>query len=285
VPTVTKAASAAAEMPNRSAESTRPVYPAHVLEGTQVRDLDSELTGKRHRLLISLPPSFDSEPGRRYPVLYVLDGQWDFSLVMSLSGGLRYDQVLPEMLIVGLTWAGEKPDYDALRADDYLPTRAAGHDGKVQGGGAPRFLKFLSTEIVPLMEREYRADPAHRVIAGSSNGGLFTLYSLFEQPELFWGYIAISPNVGWDNKALFGQEKAFRAHQPALERRVWLSSGSAEWPDYRQRETDFFKQFTGSAYRGMAAKVYEIEGERHAGVKPEAYNRALRFIAEPLLSK
>ena len=263
--------------------SAAPAYREVELPGTQVRELASELTGKQHRLLIALPPSFGKEPDRRYPVLFVLDGQWDFPLVATLSGGLRFDEVLPELLIVGLSWGGDSPNYDALRSDDYLPTRAKGRDGVEKGGGAPRFLTFLEQSVIPLLEREYRADPQHRIIAGTSNGGLFTLYALFEKPELFWGYVAISPNVGWDNRAVFDKERAFRAGHAALGRRLWLSSGSAEWPDYRARELDFFRQLKASRYTGLALEVFEIAGERHAGVKPEAYNRALRFITAPLL--
>jgi uncharacterized protein len=264
--------------------AANPVYPPHELTGTQVRELSSELTGKQHRLLIALPPSFEKEPSRHYPVLLLLDGQWDFPLVSAISGGLRYDEVLPELLIVGLTWGGENPNYDALRSDDYLPTRAKGRDGVEKGGGAPRFLSLLEQGIIPLLEREYRADPEHRILAGTSNGGLFALYTLFEKPELFWGYVAVSPNVGWDERRIFAKEKAFRANHPTLERRLWLSSGTAEWPDYLARETAFFKQLTASRYRGLALEVYSVPGERHAGVKPEAYNRALRFMAQPLLA-
>jgi len=255
------------------------------LPGTEVRELASDLTGKLHRLQIALPPSFEKEPSRRYPVLFVLDGQWDFPLVATLSGGLRFDEVLPELLIVGLTWGGDDPNYDALRSDDYLPTRAKGQGGVEKGGGAPRFLEFLAQTVIPLLERDYRADSEHRIIAGTSNGGLFTLYALFERPELFWGYVSISPNVGWDSRAIFATERAFHAAHPALERRLWLSSGSAEWPDYLSRERAFFAQLEGHHYRGLALQVFDVRGERHAGVKPEAYNRALRFVAEPLLPR
>lgn len=282
--TASPSSSSTSTTPAPSASATTAHYPPLTLPDTQVRDIASQLTGKQHRLLIALPPSFQKEPSRRYPVLFVLDGQWDFPLVATLSGGLRFDEALPELLIVGLSWGGENPSYDALRADDYLPTRAKGRDGVEKGGGAPHFLAFLAQGIIPLLEREYRADPEHRIIAGTSNGGLFTLYALLEKPDLFWGYIAISPNVGWDDRAIFAKEKAFRAAHPTLARRLWLSSGSAEWPDYLARETDFFKQFTASRYRDIALEVYSVPGERHAGVKPEAYNRALRFIAQPLLA-
>jgi hypothetical protein len=256
---------------------------AFEIPGSLLLDVPSELTGKQHQLILGLPPSFEKEPTRRYPVLYLLDGQWDFSLVSALSGGLRYDQVLPEMLIVGLSYAGEDPDYGALRSDDYLPTRARGGDGKEKGGGAPRFLEWLESVVIPQMEKGYRADPERRILAGASYGGLFALHVLFENPELFWAYVAISPSVGWDNQEILRREKAFRKSRPILDRRVWLSSGSEEWPDYLAHEIAFFKQFAASRYRNLALKIHSVEGERHSGVKPEAYNRALRFIAEPLM--
>jgi predicted alpha/beta superfamily hydrolase len=214
----------------------------------------------------------------------LLDGQWDFSLVRTLNGGLRYDKVMPEMLVVGLSYGGNHLDYDALRADDYIPTRAKDFKGVEKGGGAPRFLSWLETTVFPFVEREYRADPAHRILSGSSNGGLFTLYALFEKPDLFESYVAISPAVNWDQRYLFTREKDFHKSHPRLERRLWLSSGSDEWPDYLQAELAFFEQIQSSKYARLTLKVQSIAGERHAGVKPEAYNRAMRFVSEPLLT-
>ncbi len=246
--------------------------------------MHSDVTGKDYELLIDLPESFGKDPGRRYPVLFLLDGQWDFSLVRSLNGGLRYDKVMPEILVVGISYGGNNPDYDALRADDYIPTRAKDFKGVEKGGGAPRFLSWVETTVIPLVEREYRADPAHRILSGSSNGGLFTLYALFERPELFESYVAISPAVNWDQGYLFGREKDFRKSHPKLDRRLWLSSGSEEWPDYLKAELEFFRQMQSSKYTGLTLKVQSIAGERHAGVKPEAYNRAMRFVSEPLVA-
>ena len=94
-------AASAAPAPDQVA---RPKPHAFELSGSEVRAIHSDLTGKDYELLIDLPPSFEKEPGRRYPVLFLLDGQWDFALLKTLSGGLRYDKVMPEMLIVGLSY-------------------------------------------------------------------------------------------------------------------------------------------------------------------------------------
>lgn len=267
----------------REAQPPPPRY--YEMKGSLVRELHSDLTGKDYELLIGVPPSFDEDPGRRYPVLYLLDGQWDYKLLDSVAGGLRYDGVMPEMVIVGLSYAGEDPDYDALRADDYVPTRAKDHQGVEKGGGAAHFLSWLETAVVPLVERDYRGDPAHRILSGSSFGGLFVLYALFEKPELFESYVAISPAVTWDNRYIFTREREFSKSHRRLERRLWLSAGTDEWPEYLAGERQFFKQVKASHYQRLALKTYEVAGERHAGVKPEAYNRAMRFVSEPLLSR
>jgi predicted alpha/beta superfamily hydrolase len=259
--------------------------PRYTLEGTEVRVVHSDLTGKDHELIIGLPPSFAKEPTRQYPVLYLLDGQWDFALLNTLSGGLRYDQVMPEMLIVGLSYAGTEPDYDALRADDYTPTKAKDHQGKVLGGGGGRFLEFLEMNVMPLAEREYRGDPTKRILSGSSYGGLFTLFALLEKPELFQAYVSISPAVGWDDHYLAKREKEFHKTHSKLDRRVWLSIGDSEWPGFVADAKAFIRQFEASRYSGMTLKSQTIVGERHAGVKPEAYNRAMRFVSEPWLPK
>ena len=254
------------------------------LSGTEVRAMSSKLTGKDYELLIDVPPSFSKEPNRRYPVLFLLDGQWDFALLRALSGGLRYDRVMPEMIIVGISYGGINPNYDDLRADDYVPTRAKHDEGPEIGGGAARFLSWLETEVVPWVDREYRADPAHRILSGSSYGGLFTLYALFEKPDLFESYVAICPTAMWDQRYIFGREKNFRKSHPKLEKRLWLSSGSDEWPVYLKNELAFFEQVKSSHYAGLTLKIYQAAGERHSGLKPETYNRAMRFVSEPFIT-
>jgi uncharacterized protein len=252
-----------------------------VLADTELLELPSELTGKQHELIVGLPPSYASEPARRYPVLYVLDGQWDFTLVHAVLGGLRYDQRVPELLVVGLSYGGERPRYDMLRGDDYTPTRSRpAYANEPFGGGGPRFLDLLEHTIVPLIERRFRCSD-ERVLAGSSLGGLFALFTLFERPELFRSVVAISPAVGWDERWLFARERAFREQNAQLQARLWLGAGEREWPHFTAACREFFEQIEASAYVDLALATSVIAGERHSSVKPEAFNRGLRFVFEP----
>jgi predicted alpha/beta superfamily hydrolase len=253
-----------------------------VIKNSELVELHSEQTGRDYEIIVGLPPSYAKEPDRHYPVLYVLDGQWDFTLVNMLTGGLRYDKVSPEVLIVGISYAGEDPNYDKLRAEDYTPTRSHPTYAKeAYGGDGPKFLQFLEQNVLPTVEQRYRVDASQRVLSGSSLGGLFTLYALIERPDLFQSYLALSPAVGWDDRYIFRREREFHAQRPRLEKHVWLSVGEMEWPDYVKDDKAFFAQFEKSHYEGLALRVQVVAGEHHSGVKPEAYNRAVRFVFEP----
>jgi predicted alpha/beta superfamily hydrolase len=253
-----------------------------VIENSELIELHSDQTGRDYQLIVGVPESYAKEPARRYPVLYLLDGQWDFNLINTLTGGLRYDKVVPEFLVVGISYAGDKPEYGKLRGEDYTPTRWQPPEAKEPfGGDGPKFLRFLEETVLTTVEQRYRVDASQRMLSGSSAGGLFTLYALLEKPDLFQAYLALSPAVGWDDRYMFRREREFHAQHPSLKKRVWLSVGELEWPDYVKNAKDFFAQFERSHYEGVALKVQIVPGERHSGVKPEAYNRALRFAFEP----
>src|SRR5512147_529982 len=71
------------------------------LPGTEVRQLESAKTGRDYDIYIRPPDDYAKSGDKKYPVLYVLDGQWDFKLLDSIYGGLYYDGFVPEMIIVG----------------------------------------------------------------------------------------------------------------------------------------------------------------------------------------
>jgi uncharacterized protein len=252
------------------------------IENSEILELSSAETGRDYQLIIGLPPSYANEPERRYPVLYLLDGQWDFNLVNTLQGGIRYDKAVPEFIVVGISYAGDEPDYTKLRRQDYTPTYwKPPEDEQAFGGDGPKFLAFLETKLLPTIEGRYRIDASQRMLSGSSAGGLFTLFALFEKPDLFQSYLALSPAAVWGDGYLSAREKEFHKTHPGLKKRVWLSIGSEEWPAYVKPARELFKQFEASRYEGIALRTYIVQGEHHAGNKPEAYNRALRFAFEP----
>ena len=92
------------------------------IPGSQVRKITSKIVvGQEYELHISLPSGYETS-GKKYPVIYLMDSQWDFPLVNSIYGEQYFDGFVPELIIVGVTWGGINPNPDSLRARDYTPT-------------------------------------------------------------------------------------------------------------------------------------------------------------------
>ncbi len=249
-------------------------FPPVEIKGSHIRRLKSVDTKRDYDLYIKAPKLV---AGKKYPVLFVLDGQWDFKLLDSVYGGLYYDRYVPEMIIVGITYTGENPDYDALRAMDYTPTR---EERLKNSGDAAKFLQFLKKDLIPFVEKNYQADASKRILMGSSLGGLFTLYALFTEPDLFAGYVAASPAVSYGNNFSFKQEKQFAQTRRDLPVKLYIGVGDSE--DLTAPVKEFMQTVKSRAYANLKFETRILEDERHAGNKPEIYNRGLRFVfAEP----
>ncbi|MFW6357075.1 MAG: alpha/beta hydrolase [Spirochaetota bacterium] len=252
-------------------------HPTVPIRGSQIRELHSDFTGHDYEIFVQLPEGYEGST-QTYPTLYILDGQWDFKLLDSVCGGLRYDRFVPEIILVGISYGGANPDFEALRARDYSPVD---HDGNGQFGGADRFLHFLSAELVPFVEREYRADPADRAIGGHSFGGLFTFYALFHAPELFTRHISISPAIGFCQDEMFRDEEAYAAKHDDLPVRVFAAMGSLENKQHMiDPMVEMVRRLQERGYPSLHVDSLIVAGERHSGLKPEAYNRGLRAVFE-----
>jgi len=253
---------------NIAAQSEK--FPGVVIPGSHIRTLKSSDTGRTYDLYFQLP---DLKSGKKYPVLFVLDGQWDFKLLDSVYGGLHYDKFVPEMIFAGISNADDNPNYDRLRAMDYTPTAVSNVSGS---GDAAKFLAFLKKDVLPLVEKNYQADASKRILMGSSYGGLFTLYAMFTEPDLFYGYVAAAPAVSFDDNFSFRQEKKFAETSKTLPVRLSISVGGTE--ELTQPVKNFMDVLKSRSYNDLKLETRVIEGEGHAGNKPEAYNRALRFM-------
>lgn len=253
--------------------STSPVQVT--MPNTEVRQLHSSETGRDYDIYVRLPDGYEQNEGKQYPVIYSLDGQWDFKMLDSICGGLVYDKFIPEVIIVGITYSGEDADYGALRAKDYTPVRDLYFGG---AGDGPKFLAFLKEQLIPFMESNYRADPSQRVLMGSSFGGTFTLYALFTDPTFFHGYLAGSPVVVYGNRFAFKQEAEYASNHTDLPVKLFITVGGAEELAYPVEE--FMQVVRERNYQGLQLETLTVEGEGHASNKPESYNRGLRFVLQ-----
>lgn len=201
---------------------------SHTVAGTikVLPGLESPQLGNRRDVLAYLPPSYARNPRRRYPVLYMHDGQNLFDAATSFSGEWRVDETLEqasraglEAIVIGIPNMGEQ------RIDEYSPFRDARHGG----GRGDVYLDFVVRTLKPRVDRDFRTLPRREYtgIAGSSMGALISLYGFFRHPRTFGFVGAMSPAFWFAQGGIFDAVRA----APYVPGRVYLDVGTREGPN------------------------------------------------------
>ena len=222
--------------------------------------------GRARDVLVLLPPSY-STSSRRYPVVYMHDGQNLFDRVTSFAGEWEVDESAVkladegvEAIFVGIPNAGVQ------RVDEYSPFV----DDRFGGGGADAYLQFLAETVRPLVDAEFRtaAGRENTGTVGSSMGGLISLYAFFRHPEVFGFAGALSPSLGYARGAMLEHVRA----QEWVRGRIYLDCGTREGAP-RARDPLALRP-TSSPYVALVRRF-------HAMLEEKGYGPAdLRLVVE-----
>ena len=266
----------AASLRSQIGSETRP--PVHKVEmlDTEARQVTSTSDGQDFSLWINLPPDYRATT-KTFPVLYVLDAQWDFPLVTGLLSGQYDDGLVPELIVVGITWGGVTPNYGNLRMKDLTPTKMA---ALPQTGNGPRFLAFLRHELIPFIDAQYRTTKDDRAIVGSSLGGLFGLCVLFQDTGLFSRYILTSPTLGYDNGVVLAYEREYAKTHSSLPVNLFMGLGELEGGKIPQFQ-DFVATVKSRNYQGLKLDTMLIPDAGHNGNRAEGFLKGLRAAYAP----
>jgi len=185
-----------------------------VVIGTKFQ-IESQVLAETRTYWIHTPFKYKSGKDA-YPVLILQDPESEFTLATAAVDMLSENGRIPPMIVVGIK--------NTNRTRDMTPSRPAKAFGG-SAGGADKFLAFIADELLPTVDRTYRTRP-YRVLVGHSLGGLFAVYALMNRPDVFQGYIAISPSLWWDDQALVKASPPFFAAHKDLRADLYLSMGS-----------------------------------------------------------
>lgn len=148
-------------------------------------NIKSEKLGEERRITIGLPASYETNKDKKYPVLYLLDGDYLFDPFSGAASYGNYWDDIPEMIIIGI-----HQNKDGERFDD---TTIDQNTGLPFEKGA-KFFEFIGGELVPFIEKKYRTSP-FRMIAGHDLTASFANFYLYKEIPLFNAYICLSPEL------------------------------------------------------------------------------------------
>jgi predicted alpha/beta superfamily hydrolase len=178
-----------------------------------------------------LPPGYEQDDGRRYPVLYLQDGQNVFDAA-GAGAEWQVDEAAQRLVLAGevapLIIVGVASG--DTRIQDYTPVPSRGPGGVVAGGGAAAYARYLTQELKPLIDRRYRTRPGRdsTAVGGSSLGGLVSMWSLLAHGDTFGAALVVSPSVWWADEDILKQVPQRAPGQPVP--RIWLDVGVDEGP-------------------------------------------------------
>jgi predicted alpha/beta superfamily hydrolase len=256
-------------------ETSIETYPQVKIEGTEVRELQSAITGEKYFIHVGLPRSY-SDSVQTYPVLYIMDADGAFGTCTEISRLLALGKEVPEMIIVGIAYGVSFKEYLYNRQRDYTPTAV---DECAGSGGGKVFLRFIHEELIPFVETQYRVKKPERAICGFSYGGLFVLYTLFQEPKIFNGYIAGSPSFYWDDKIIFKYEQKYFEKSSNLPVRLFMSVGSLENQEaYIQPLNHFTEILNSRGYSGLQLNSIILDEETHYSSFGNAFTKGLKWL-------
>jgi len=236
----------------------------------------ADTPGLDRPLTIYLPPSY-GRGERHYPVVYMQDGQNLFDPEESFAGSWRLDIAMDqaagrgfEGIAVGIPNAGE------ARLAEYSPF----DDPEVGPGRGHEYVTHMADTIKPLVDARYRTIPGRGTtcVAGSSMGGLISLYAFFARPDVFGATAAMSPSLWYAERATFGvvEPAAYQAG------RIYVDVGRREGEETLENARRLRDLLLAKGYReGHQLRYVE---DRAGGHEEAAWGHRIRAALPFLLA-
>jgi hypothetical protein len=234
---------------------------------------ESKAVGRPLHIYVRLPMEYAGNPSKKYPVVYLLDGDTLFPILAANHLFLHFDDNLPEAIVVGIAYGSFDPSINRRDYDFSAPAA----DAKANEGGAPAFHAFLKTELLPAIDAKYRTDPAKRILFGNSRAGYFVLWSAFTDPDLFWGRIVSNPSLRPGRELFFSQPTKGTRNDLGLV----VSTGTRDRQPSRDNSLALFKAWEGKQDLPWRLNLQTIDGGTHAADATNVYRKAMLWLFAP----
>lgn len=212
-----------------------------------------------------LPPNYERDTARRYPVLYLHDGQNVFDAAAA-GAEWQVDETAQHLVVSGqiqpliIVAVSNTPD----RISEYTATKM-NREGYTQGGKAADYARYLIAQLKPAIDARYRTltDAGHTAVGGSSLGGIMSLWLAVHHGDVYGTALVVSPSLWWDDEFPIRDTRQTPLPMSVARPRLWLDMGTGEGPDAIKQ----LRQLRSVLYaRGWAAGdigYLEVQGGTH----------------------
>jgi predicted alpha/beta superfamily hydrolase len=248
---------------------------------SEVVTIHSKILNEDRKVYIHCPKSDVSDVNKRFPVLYLMDGENHFELLSQYVDYLsRPDvSVMPKIIVVGIP--------NTKRVRDLTPTQSIlNYEGKPDttswyksSGGNEIFLAFLKKELIPFIDSNYRTQQ-YKLFGGHSFGGISSINCFLIHPDMFDAYIAVSPSFWWDNEYLIKLTEKKIKSGSTLNKKLFYCDGNEGGSDsfFHKGLLKFDSIIAEKKITGLSYNYQYYPNEIHMTVPIVAYLDALRFI-------
>ncbi len=218
---------------------------------------------------VIVPPDYDSS--KAYPICYFLDMQLAESIMKEINDSLQHSPSIKPYIFVGIKCQENASECTLQRTRDFTPSYSSSMDASLNlpddmedeiSGGAPAFLSFLQTELIPTVEKKYKGIPEQRTLYGMSLSGLFASYAMLQRPDLFSQYIIGAPSLWYNNSATLEQLRTMKAEK-IKHIRLYVGIGDLDAPIMYTKFEEFIYLLQK---KGLAVTSEVYPGKDHIGI-------------------
>jgi len=225
---------------------------------------NSNVLNEEREIFISLPQDYKDQE-KKYPVLYLLDGDLNFNYTASIVRFLSdFSGKMPETIVIGI------PHKDRLKDLSYSKAKFINHIC-----GAKNFFKFIESELIPFIDSNYRTYN-YRILFGHSLGAHFTLNTLVRKPEVFNAYFAVGPCFFMNPKLLPFLQNKFE-NIPSMNQFLYVAKENY-LSEEDGKEYEKFKDLLKKAPEGLKWEIQSFNDENHQSIGPISLISALKSL-------
>ncbi|HEY0054572.1 MAG TPA: alpha/beta hydrolase-fold protein, partial [Pedobacter sp.] len=224
----------------------------------------SKILNEKRQLKILLPPDYKPGSNEKYDVVYILDGENNLEFFSQIQHFVKANGYIPDLILVAVINTNRNHDFTPTELK-HIPT----------SGGADNFISFFKQELIPYINKTYPVT-GQNILYGHSFGGLFAVYAMLSQPDVFSSYISADPSLWYDKNLVNKMAKKKLPSFSKSEQTLYISGRGDGMDDMGISMMDSILKV--KAPKNLTYKVVAHENETHGSVQFKTVYDGLKLV-------